>query len=276
MEFRSAEGPARYAAVLGADAGLVLGLDFDGTLSPIVDDPEQAFVHPGAAAAISAVAARARAVAVVTGRPVRQVLELGALDALGDRVERSGGTLLVLGQYGNERWSSADPRIVSPDPPAGLAAVAAELPEVLRTADAEDAWVEDKGLAVAVHTRRLPDAAAAFDRALPALTELARAHGLDVEPGRLVVEVRAPGMDKGTAVRALADETGAGALAFVGDDLGDLEAFRAVAALRGQGIPGLLVCSGSDEQTALVELADVVVPGPDGVVAWLRELAADL
>ncbi len=276
MEFRSAEGPARYAAVLGADAGLVLGLDFDGTLSPIVDDPEQAFVHPGAAAAISAVAARARAVAVVTGRPVRQVLELGALDALGDRVERSGGTLLVLGQYGNERWSSADPRIVSPDPPAGLAAVAAELPEVLRTADAEDAWVEDKGLAVAVHTRRLPDAAAAFDRALPALTELARAHGLDVEPGRLVVEVRAPGMDKGTAVRTLADETGAGALAFVGDDLGDLEAFRAVAALRGQGIPGLLVCSGSDEQTALVELADVVVPGPDGVVAWLRELAADL
>ena len=83
-------------------------------------------------------------------------------------------------------------------------------------------------------------------------------------------------MDKGAAVRLLAEDLDAGALAFVGDDLGDLEAFHAVAGLRDGGLPGLLVCSGSDEQQALVELADAVVDGPDGVVGWLRELAADL
>jgi trehalose 6-phosphate phosphatase len=276
MRFRTPQGQQRYDALLRAGDRLVLGLDFDGTLSPIVEDPQQAFVHPDAPEAIARVAARVRAVAVVTGRPVRQVLELGSLEPLGARVAADGGTLIVLGQYGNERWSSADPRVVSPEPPAGLAHVSASLPQVLREADAADAWVEDKGLAVAVHTRRLPEPQAAFDRALPALTRLAREHGLDVEPGRLVVEVRAPGMDKGGAVRSLADELSAGALAFVGDDLGDVEAFRAVADLREQGTPGLLVCSGSDEQAALVELADVVVPGPDGVVAWLRELAADL
>lgn len=276
MQFRTPEGQQRYDDLLRAGDRLVLGLDFDGTLSPIVADPERAVVHPDAPEVVAEVAARARAVAVVTGRPVRQVLELGSLDRLGSRIDAVGGTLLVLGQYGNERWSSSDPRIVSPEPPSGLAAVSASLPAVLREAGAEGAWVEDKGLAVAVHTRRLPDAHAAFDRALPALARLARSHGLEVEPGRLVVEVRARGMDKGDAVRTLAAELDAGALAFVGDDLGDVEAFRAVATLRDRGTPGLLVCSGSDEQTALVELADVVVPGPDGVVAWLRELAEDL
>jgi trehalose 6-phosphate phosphatase len=276
MRFRTPEGQQRYDALLRAGDRLVLGLDFDGTLSPIVEDPGQAVVHPDAADALARVAARVRAVAVVTGRPVRQVLELGSLEALGTRIDQAGGALVVLGQYGNERWSSTDPHVVSPEPPTGLAEVSASLPQVLRDADAADAWVEHKGLAVAVHTRRLPDPHAAFERALPALTRLARAHGLDVEPGRLVVEVRAPGVDKGGAVRTLATELSAGALAFVGDDLGDVEAFRAVASLREQGTPGLLVCSGSDEQTALVELADVVVPGPDGVVAWLHELADDL
>lgn len=276
MHFRTPEGEQRYDAVLRAADRLVLGLDFDGTLSPIVADPEQAVIHPDAGDALAALAPRIRAAAVVTGRPVRQVLALGSLPALGERIAAAGGTLLVLGQYGNERWSSADGQVVSPEPPDGLAAVTARLPEVLREVGAGDAWVEEKGLAVAVHTRRLPDARAAFDRALPALTRLARAHGLDVEPGRLVVEVRAPGMDKGAAVRALAEELDAGALVFVGDDLGDVEAFRAVARLRERGLPGLLVCSGSDEQPALVELADLVVPGPDGVVAWLGELAAAL
>jgi trehalose 6-phosphate phosphatase len=276
MQFRTPDGRQRYDDLLRAGDRLVLGLDFDGTLSPIVEDPGQAVVHPDAAEVLARVGARVRAVAVVTGRPVRQVLELGSLEALGTTIDAAGGTLVVLGQYGNERWSSADPRIVSPEPPAGLAEVSAALPEVLRDADAANAWVEHKGLAVAVHTRRLPDSQAAYDRALPALARLARTHGLEVEPGRLVVEVRAPGTDKGGAVRALAEELEAGALAFVGDDLGDVEAFRAVAALREQGTPGLLVCSGSDEQAALVELADVVVPGPDGVVAWLGELAADL
>jgi trehalose 6-phosphate phosphatase len=276
MDFRSAEARQRYDAVRASAGHLVLGLDFDGTLAPIVEDPEQARVHPEAGDAVAAVAGRVRAVAVVTGRPVRQVLRLGSLEALGERISDAGGSLLVLGQYGNERWSSDDPRVLSPEPPAGLTRVQAELPDVLRAADAEDAWVEEKGLAVAVHTRRLPDATAAFERALPALAELARKHGLQVEPGRLVVEVRAPGMDKGAAVRALAGELDAGALAFVGDDLGDVEAFRAVIELRGRGLPGLLVCSGSEEQTALVELSDVVVDGPEGVVAWLRELAADL
>jgi trehalose 6-phosphate phosphatase len=61
---------------------------------------------------------------------------------------------------------------------------------------------------------------------------------------------------------------------FCGDDLGDVAAFGAVRALRGEGVPGLTVFSGSAEVTALAESADLVVDGPDGVVALLGALAS--
>ena len=83
-------------------------------------------------------------------------------------------------------------------------------------------------------------------------------------------------MHKGSAVLRLSEELGAKAFAFVGDDLGDIEAFKAVQELRGRGMPGLLVCSGSGEEEALADLADIVVPGPDGVLDVLRELTADI
>jgi trehalose 6-phosphate phosphatase len=91
-----------------------------------------------------------------------------------------------------------------------------------------------------------------------------------------VVEVRAPGMNKGNAVRTLQKELHADAMMFVGDDLGDVEAFEAITELRRGGMVGLLVCSGSQEQQALVELADVLVEGPDGVMQLLKQIAADV
>ena len=86
-----------------------------------------------------------------------------------------------------------------------------DLPRLLRRAEAPDAWIEEKGLAVAVHTRRLEDPDAAFDRLLPVLTAAAQERGLAVEPGRMVIEIRASGMDKGKALRTLVSEFEAGA-----------------------------------------------------------------
>ena len=276
MEFTSTQGEQRYAEVVKAADSLVVGLDFDGTLSPIVDDPESAHIHDEAPELLVDLARHVRAVAVVTGRPARQVLALGGLDEVGDAMGEDGRELHLFGQYGNERWSSFNRRVVSPRPPHGLATFLRELPRVLRREGAEDAFVEMKGLAVAVHTRRLADPEAAFDRLLPVLTELARSHELKVEPGRNVVEIRSPGMHKGTAVETLADEQKAGAFVFVGDDLGDVDAFEAVRSLRADGMPALLVCSGSEEENALVDLSDILVHGPDGVLEFLRQLMADI
>ncbi|MGN0064604.1 MAG: trehalose-phosphatase [Nocardioides sp.] len=275
MEFTSPQAQQRYDAVVEAAARTVVGLDFDGVLAPIVEDPERAVIHPGAPAVLRDLARTVRAVAVVTGRPARQALALGGLDALGAELTEEGRELFVFGQYGNERWSATQRRVVSPRPPAGLATFERDLPAVLRACGAQDAFVEEKGLAVAVHTRRLPDPTDAFERLVGPLRDLAARHGLTVEPGRNVIEVRSPGRDKGDAVRTLVAEQHAEGFVFAGDDLGDVEAFRAVAALREQGLATLLVCSASDEQNALVDLADVVVDGPDGVLELLRQLVVD-
>ena len=269
------EGEQKYAALVRASAGAVVGLDFDGTLAPIVDDPEAAHIHEDAADVLVGLAQQVRAVAVITGRPARQALDLGGLEAVGNAIGDAGKELFVFGQYGNERWTSTNRRVISPRPPHGLASFLRELPRFLRRAGAEDAHVEEKGLAVAVHTRRMADPERAEDVLLPLLRDLAGSHDLIVEPGRNVVEVRSPGMHKGLAVERLAEEVDAHGFCFIGDDLGDIEAFDAVAALGKEGMPTLLVCSASTEESALVPLSDVVVHGPDGVMAFLRQLTED-
>lgn len=275
MEFTSPGAEQRYADLVARIDEVVVGLDFDGVLSPIVEDPNAAHIHADAPKVLVDLSDVVRAVAVITGRPARQALALGGLDEVGDAIGEHGKELFVFGQYGNERWSSTQRRVVSPRPPHGLSSFQRELPALLRRSDAAQAFVEEKGLAVAIHTRRLDDASEALERLLQPTTELALSHGLIVEPGRNVIEIRAAGQHKGLAVQTLVTEQSAGGFLFVGDDLGDVEAFEAVADLREQGLATLLVCAASDEQSALLSLADVVVDGPEGVLDLLRHLTAD-
>src|SRR6478735_11947365 len=121
MEFTSPEGEQKYAALVRAARRAVVAFDFDGTLSPIVDDPEQAHIHPEARDVLVDLAGVVAAVAVITGRPARQALDLGGLEDVGNAIGDHGKELYLFGQYGNERWSSTQHRIVSPRPPHGLA-----------------------------------------------------------------------------------------------------------------------------------------------------------
>lgn len=256
-------------AVIADPQGTLLALDFDGTLAHIVDDPTEAFAHDHSVAALSRLGKKLGHLAIITGRPVRQALELGGFEGV-IGLER----LVIFGQYGQERWDAATGKFVVPPRDDSIADVEALLPGWLSDHDAEDVRVEDKGLAIALHTRGLDPGV--FDRILPALEELAAAHGLDVEPGRQVVELRIAVVDKGDVLKAYVAEIGARQVVFAGDDLGDIPAFEAVAELRSQGIPGLLLCSASAEQDALVALADIVLDGPDAVAVWLDELADEL
>jgi len=263
------QGRDGLRALLARPGEAVIALDFDGTLAPIVADPEQARAHPDAVPALAALAPKVAAVAVITGRPAEVAVRHGGFaDAPG--LEH----LVVLGHYGAERWDAATGEVTAPHPHPGVAAVRAALPGVL--AGVEGARTEDKGHAVAVHTRRAADPQGAFDALRAPLGDLAARNGLIVEPGRMVLELRPPGMDKGVALERYVRETDAGAVLYAGDDLGDLPAYAAVDKLRADGIPGLLVCSGSDEVTELRTRADVVTDGPRGVVRLLRTLAAHL
>ncbi|MFE6333286.1 trehalose-phosphatase [Streptomyces sp. NPDC057798] len=266
-------GRAGLDAILAEPARAVIAIDFDGTLAPIVPDPEQARAHPGAVDALAALAPKVAAVAVVTGRPAGVAVRYGGFAGV-PGLEH----LVVLGHYGAERWDAVTGTVSAPAPDPGVAAVRAELPGVLDGVGAwHGTWIEEKGSAVAVHTRRAADPQAAFDALRAPLAALAARHGLIVEPGRLVLELRPPGMDKGVALLDYVRETGATAVLYAGDDLGDLPAYAAVDKLRTDGTPGLLVCSrGSEQVPELQEKADLVVPGPQGVVALLSELAARL
>jgi trehalose 6-phosphate phosphatase len=257
-------GKAGLAALLRTPSRALIALDFDGTLSPIVDDPAKARAHPGAVPALRRLEPVAGTVAVITGRAAPAAVELGGLDQVPG--------LLVLGQYGRQRWEAG--ALTAPPVPPGVAAARQELPAVLSAAGApEGVWTEDKGDALAVHTRRAAKPQQVLEQLRGPLRELAERTGLVAEPGRMVLELRPPGSDKGQALKALARERSAAAVMYCGDDLGDEPAFRAVADLRGDGLPGLAVCSGSAEVARLAELADLVVDGPDGVVALLDALA---
>jgi trehalose 6-phosphate phosphatase len=261
---RTPEGRVGLDALVGDPGRALVAFDFDGTLSPIVDDPASAVAQPGIVSALTALAPVVGQVAIITGRPAATAVALAGL-AEAPGVEG----LVVLGQYGLERWNGSGRTVTTVDPPPGLDAVRRELAQVVSAAGVDDAEVEDKGLALAVHVRRSADPVAAYHRLKEPLTDLARRHGLATEPGRFVIELRPAGMDKGKALLGLATEVAAATLVFTGDDLGDLAAFDAVEAWRATGGAGLLICSGSDEVQALAGRADLVVDGPPGVLDLL-------
>ncbi|AXG79428.1 trehalose-phosphatase [Streptomyces paludis] len=261
-------GADGLAALLARPGKAVVALDFDGTLADIVPDPEQARAHPGAVPALAALAPHVASVAVVTGRPAEVAVRYGGFAGV-PGLER----LVVLGHYGAERWDAASGTVRAPAPHDGVAAVRAELPGFLDRFGAwRGTWVEEKGQALAVHTRRATDPQAAFDALRTPLADLAARHGLIVEPGRMVLELRPPGMDKGVALLEYVRETGAETILYAGDDLGDLPAYAAVRELRAEGHPGLLLCSGT-EVPELSAQADLRLPGPAAVAAFLAALA---
>lgn len=252
-------GARALQALLAQPSRALVALDYDGTLAPVVDRPEDAVAAPGAVEVVARLAGLVGQVALVSGRPAGHVVELGGLADV--------PRLVVLGQYGAERWSGG--QLTADQPLPGTALVRAQLPALVA---AEGAELEDKGLSLVVHTRRAKDPGGALIRLYAPVAALAARAGLELHAGRLVLELRPPGHDKGRALRRLTRDRSA--VVFAGDDVGDLAAFDAVDRLRADGTPGLLVCSDSDEGPAeLRARADLVVDGPTGVVQLLRELA---
>jgi trehalose 6-phosphate phosphatase len=256
------------AALLANPDRALIALDFDGTLAPIVERPEDSRLAAGALDVLRLLAAGVGQLAVVSGRAADQVVRLGGLDTLPG--------LRVMGHYGLQSWHAGE--LSSPPPVDGVALARQRLPEVLRDA-AEGVYVEDKRHSVAVHTRPAAAPQEALDDLTPALWALASETGLEAVPGKFVMELRPPGVDKGSALRALVADVAATTVIYVGDDVGDLPAFRAVAELRAAGtVEGLAVAvisyGADDAPSELREQADLVLPGPDAVVAWLAGIAA--
>ena len=243
--------PELLRPLVGDPAHSALCLDFDGTLSAIVDDPVAARPWPGVPELLARLASRFARVAVISGRPA---------DFLHQVLGSPAGVELI-GLYGLGH--------VGPDV-APWESVIADVVAEARTEAPADVYVEPKGFTVTLHWRHAPDAGP-WALAFAARQENGR--GLRLYPGRLSLELRPPlDVDKGTVVRSLVG--GMRAVAVFGDDLGDLPAFSAAAELIVSGVAVVRVAAVDRESAPEVAVnADVVVEGPTGARQLLEKLA---
>ncbi len=241
-----ADALAARAAALGRP--LLVGLDVDGVLAPIVAHADDAELLPGMLDAIGELAAKVT-VAVVSGRTVEDLQRFGFPDEVEvfglHGMERDGERTVVLGDRERERLD----RLVA------MASAAAE-------AAGEGAWVEVKPASVVLHVREAsPDGAARSAADLRARAQ--DVTGVHVLPGHGVVELLTRATSKARAIAELGDEIGARAVVFAGDDRTDEEVFAAL----GDGDCSIRV--GPGETAARYRLT-----GPPDVLRFLTALTA--
>lgn len=247
-----------FAAIVADPGRAVVATDFDGTLAPIVDRPEDSRPLPEALDALRALVPEVGTLAVISGRPAIFLAE--ALPVAG---------LVLVGQYGLERLDSDGVAVADPSVTPHLAAVATALSDARR--EFPDLYVERKGLmAVTVHWRQAPDRG---DDVLRWADLTASRLGLARAPTKMAIELRPPvSIDKGTALEDLAAD--ATAVVFAGDDHGDLAAFDTLDRIANLGVEvARIAVESSEVPPELLARADVTVAGPQGIADLFSQLA---
>jgi trehalose-phosphatase len=286
----AADIDAALSALVAARPPLLVVIDFDGTLAVSSRDPAVARIEPLAQRALRRLGGIATArpdrlqLAVLTGRVVADVarrVRVGGVEYLGDHGLEHGR----LARRGRpERLAvTTDPAFdVHRDPAEVLArGIAAEL--------GDPAWlfVERKGPSVAFHVRQaddVPAARAAVVRAIDTVERrLGLVHGLAHYRGRSVVDLRPRDAGgKREAVERLIERHRPGAVAVLGDEMSDIDAFEAViAARRRRGVApvGITIAVHGTSRPAPAELlavADLRLAGARDVGRWLAALARRL
>ncbi len=247
---------SRIDECLDDAGGVLLCLDFDGTLAEIAEDPTAVEPTAECRRALDALTDREDVrIAVISGRELADVRERVGLDGI-----------YYAGNHGLEVYENGETMVhpVAEDHRETVRAVCAELRD--RLADEEGCHVEDKGVTATVHHRLASDDRTTHVRALVRSTVEDVADGdLRLTPAKSAIELR-PDLDygKGDAVRKFREQVPRDYLPmYVGDDSTDESAFAAVAE------DGIGVHVGSGEDTA----ATFRVPDPSGVATFLEWLA---
>lgn len=231
--------------------------DFDGTLSTIVDRPEDAVLVDGAEPVVRRLAEEAGLFAVVSGRPISYL----------ERRLPAGPVLS--GLYGLEALRDGERQ---DHPQAG--AWREVVTDVQATSEAigpEGMLVESKGLSLTLHYRAEPGLAMAVQ---DWAQRQADRSGLVIRSAKMSVELHPPlTTDKGSVVLDLVNALDP--VVFIGDDRGDLPAFEALAdlATRGRTVVRIAVES-SEAPREIVEQADLVVDDPAGALELLQGFLA--
>ena len=246
--------------------------DFDGTISEIVSTPNEARVAPGCAEALGRLAHRLALVSVVSGRAVGDLREKVGLDGV-----------VYIGNHGAE-YLIGGRLSVAPGAAQGRRTLLAVFDYLKATAGDPSLIWQDKGFSASVHYRLAPDPketerilTAALKSAEGAL--LSGAEGveeLEIFWGKRVLELRArTGLNKGYAVKKVAQDRALDGVIFLGDDTTDVDGLRALRDLVAQGrIRGLGVAViGDDSPHELLAEADYSLSGVPEVEVFLGWLA---
>ena len=259
---------AQLIAPLRANPGSAAVLcDVDGTLAPIVGDPESAAVPKETRDALRALAERYALVACVSGRRAIEARRLVGIDEL-----------TYAGNHGLELLAPrAEEAIVDPAPTEGALTAREFIGELEGDSlDGAGLRLEDKGPIQALHWRGATDEEAA-ERHASEIAAAAVKAGLEPHRGRKVLEIRpASGIDKGTAVKRLLSGKRLERALFAGDDRTDLDGFRALRSLVAASSLAAAVCIGIASAEAPAELsreADAVVGGTEEFLLVLEALA---
>ena len=247
---------ALVESLLELERPLLVALDVDGTISPIVRDPDLARI-PVATLSILEVLARAPRVelALITGRALSSLGRMEQLEGIWRAVEHGG---LVVGP-----GQAPAPRALAPERREALG----RFQHWVETR-AQDAFIEYKPQAIAVHVRKIAseDPARAAEL-LGEAEELAQNLGLHVRRGKALREAEAVHHDKGSALAEIFERSGASSVFFAGDDLTDFPAIE-FAALHGVGA---FVCS--DEQRGAPPTSAALLQSVDETAKLLGQLA---
>ena len=248
---------ALVESLLALELPLLVALDVDGTISPIVRDPDLAQIPVETLSNLKALARRPGVeLALITGRALSSLARMEQLEGIWRAVEH-GGLVIAPGH-------APAPREPTPERREAL-----ELFRHWVETHAQDAFIEFKPQAIAVHVRALaskdPGRAA---KLLDEADELAKDLGLHVRHGKALREAEAVQQDKGRALREIFKRSGASSVFFAGDDLTDFSAIE-FAALHGVGA---FVCS--DEQRGEPPASAQLLRSVDEVARLLGQLAA--
>jgi len=236
--------------------------DVDGTISPIVDVPDEARVTTRNLELLAKLGACLTLTAVVSGRAAEDVYR---------RVGLPG--LVYIGNHGMEGWQDGKV-IVSPSAAAYRNHLSTATPEIKQIL-IEGMRFEDKGATLSVHYRQTSDPELVASKLTPAMQGIAKKHGLHLTQGRMVFEFRPPvDINKGTAFEELVNTYRLDAAFYLGDDTTDVVVFLAARRLRESGsclAYGLGVESQGTPQVVLTEADYLVqeVAGVESFLVWL-------
>ena len=238
--------------------------DLDGTLSEIVPNPDGTMVSEPIRNAIRELRLRMAVVAIVTGRPVRQACDILGLP-----------DMIYIGNHGFERME--DGQVTLTEEVSSFASILGDLWAGLKTRFARTGLIfEDKGGSFSLHYRSAEDPGMARDALLEAIETMAGGQ-VRVLMGKQVINVLPPlDLTKGTAVTSLVKENSLSGVILMGDDVTDIDAFRAANRLsRSHGLSSISIAVlGPDSPRGLAEEADFSLSSVgevEGFLKWLVE-----